>query len=165
MLVTAMFYTRVEMGQRIGWTLQCNGIATVISGFAAYGVAHTSPSTTRGISAPWQLLMLVYAGLMLLVGACFAVAFPDSPVTARFLAPADRAHAVARIRGNQSGVETKAWKRAQVVEALRDGRTWLFFLLAVISYVYRSLSFGFHPLLGSVSGVVVVSGGLGKTDR
>lgn len=44
MVATSMFYNRTEIGQRIGWTIQCNGAATIISGFLAYGVAHSSPT-------------------------------------------------------------------------------------------------------------------------
>lgn len=83
--------------------------------------------------------MVVYAGLTVIVGAWFAVVFPDSPVTARFLTREERVHAVQRIRGNQSGVETGTWKREQVIEALYDPKTWLFFLLAAIAYVYTIL--------------------------
>ncbi|KDN42941.1 hypothetical protein RSAG8_06467, partial [Rhizoctonia solani AG-8 WAC10335] len=82
MLVTSMFYTRTEIGERIGWTFQCNGFALIISGFLAFGVTHSEPN---GKPARWQLLMIIYTGLTLIVGVWFLLLFPDSPVKARFL--------------------------------------------------------------------------------
>jgi MFS family permease len=125
-----MFYNRTEIGQRIGWTIQCQGIATIISGFLAYGVAHSSPTRKP---AQWQLLLIVCASLSLIIGAVFWFLFPDSPMEARFLTTDEKVKAVQRIQSNQSGIETKVWKREQLVEAIKDPKTWLFFLLASIA--------------------------------
>lgn len=130
MLATSMFYNRTEIGQRIGWTIQCQGVATIVSGFLAYGVAHSS-STRR--PAQWQLLLIVCAGLSLVIGVIFWWMFPDNPMKARFLTTDEKIKVVQRIQSNQSGIETKVWKREQLFEAIRDPKTWLFFLLAAIS--------------------------------
>lgn len=132
MLVMSMFYNRTESGQRIGWTFQSNGLSQIVSGFLAFGVAHSSPSKRP---APWQLLLIIYVGLTLLISACFLVFFPDSPAKARFLSAEEKYTAVKRIESNQSGTETKVWKPEQAKEAIRDPKTWLFFLFAAISYV------------------------------
>lgn len=102
-----MFYNRTESGQRIGWTLQGNGISQIISGFLAFGVAHSNPSKRP---APWQVLLIIYAGLTLLISACFLFFFPDDPAKARFLSAEEKYMAVKRIESNQSGTETKVWK-------------------------------------------------------
>lgn len=130
MVATSMFYNRTEIGQRIGWTIQCNGFATIISGFLAYGVAHSDPTNKP---AQWQLLLIVYTGLSLVIGLLFWCLFPDSPMEARFLTTDEKIQVVHRIQSNQSGIETKVWKREQAVEAVKDAKTWLFFLLAAIS--------------------------------
>lgn len=130
MLATSMFYNRTEIGQRIGWTIQCQGIATIISGFLSYGVAHSSPTSKP---TQWQLLLIVCASLSLIIGAVFWSLFPDSPMEARFLTIDEKVKVVQRIQSNQNGIETKVWKREQLVEALKDPKTWLFFLLAAIS--------------------------------
>ncbi|KAH8896144.1 MFS general substrate transporter [Thozetella sp. PMI_491] len=152
MLLTPMFYTRTEIGQRIGWIIQCNGIASIISGFVSYGVAHWDPARKP---ARWQLLFIIYSGITLAIGIAFLLVFPDSPVKARFLTQDEKVKAIRRIRSNQSGTETKIWKREHVVEAVKDVKTWLFFLLSGISnlqlgYVsqYNLIlqSFGFSTL-------------------
>lgn len=132
MLVTSMFYNRTEVGQRISWTFQCNGAALSLSGFLAFGVAHLDPN--RASLARWQLLVLIYAGLTAAVALWFLLVFPDNPVQAQFLSEAEKVQAVRRIAAtNQSGTETKAWKPEQAVEAVKDSKTWLFFLFAAIS--------------------------------
>ena len=68
-----------------------------------------------------------------MVGTWFLLLFPDSPVKARFLSKDEKIKAVRRIQVNQSGTETKAWKKEQVVEAVKDIKTWLFFLFAAIA--------------------------------
>jgi ACS family allantoate permease-like MFS transporter len=59
--------------------------------------------------------------------------FPDSPVNARFLTPEERIIAVSRLKVNQTGVENKTFKRSQMIAALKDPKTWLFFFFAGFS--------------------------------
>lgn len=130
MLITSMFYTRTEVGQRIGWTIQCNGLAQIVSGFLAFGVAHSNPNKKP---SQWQLLLIIYTILSVVIGIWFLLVFPDSPVKARFLTENEKVKAVRRTRSNQSGTETKVWKRDQLIEAVKDIKTWLFFFFAAIS--------------------------------
>jgi len=130
MLITSMFYNRTEIGQRVSWAFQCNGFAQIVSGFLAFGVAHLSLNAKL---ARWKLLMVIYTALTLLIGTWFLIVFPDSPVKARFLTEEEKSKAVKRVQSNQSGTETKVWKHEQFIEALKDVKTWLFFLFAAIS--------------------------------
>ena len=77
--------------------------------------------------------MIVYTGLTVVIGTLFLFFFPDSPVRARSLTKDEKVKAVTRIQSNQSGTETKIWKREQFIEALKDVKTWLFFLFAAVS--------------------------------
>jgi len=42
MTIISMFYNRTEIGERIGWTFQCNGIGTIISAMIGFGVSHVN---------------------------------------------------------------------------------------------------------------------------
>ncbi|KUI67325.1 putative transporter PB1C11.03 [Cytospora mali] len=130
MIILPMFYTRIEIGQRLGWTIQCNGVGTIISSFLAFGAAHLQSDARI---ARWQLLMLTCCALTLLVAIWFMLLFPDSLVKARFLTEDEKLKVVQRIRPNQTGTETKVWKHDQFIEALKDVKTWLFFLFAAVS--------------------------------
>jgi ACS family allantoate permease-like MFS transporter len=127
MLINSMFYTRTEMGERVGWTFQCNGLAIIISGLIAFGVYHADASrpavpataTTPAIPAyhpkvaQWQWFMIVTALLTLITFILWGLLFPDSPTRAKFLTEEEKVVVVKRIKANQSGIEAKAWKKSQ----------------------------------------------------
>jgi ACS family allantoate permease-like MFS transporter len=127
MLINSMFYTRTEMGERVGWTFMCNGLASIISGFIAFGTYHTESSrpavpataTTPAIPeyhpkvAQWQWFMIIICVMTFIVFILFGLFFPDSPTTAKFLSEHEKVVVVKRIKSNQSGIETKTWKWEQ----------------------------------------------------
>lgn len=165
MIVTSMFYTRKEQTIRVGYWFLMNGTAQIIIGFISFGVLH---SKTGGFQ-PWQWLVIITGLLTLITAVAFWFMFPDSPTTAWFLAPEERVTAVQRIKGNQTGVENKRFKKEQFYEALLDPKTWLFALFSALDNVPNSLtnqqqiimaSFGFTSLqttlLAMVSGVVEI---------
>lgn len=95
--------------------------------------------------------------------------FPDSPISAHFLTPEERAKAVLRIESNHSGIEQKHFKRYQFIETIKDPKTWLFFLHAWSQEMANGLtnqysliikSFGFSTLqttlLGCINGVTAL---------
>lgn len=96
--------------------------------------------------------------------------FPDSPITAHFLTPDERAQAILRIESNHSGIEQKHFKRHQFIEAIKDPKTWLFFLHSWSQEMANGLtnqysliikSFGFTTLqttlLGCVNGLTALA--------
>ncbi|PVF93085.1 MFS general substrate transporter [Serendipita vermifera] len=147
MLINSMFYTRTEMGEHLGWTFQCNGVAQIISAFIAFGVYHTESSrpavsataTTPAIPAyhpkvaQWQWFMIIITLLTFVVFILFGLFFPDSPTRAKFLTEREKVVAVKRIKTNQSGIETKVWKHHQFIEALKDPKAYFFLFYAILS--------------------------------
>ncbi|KAF8800402.1 MFS general substrate transporter [Phlegmacium glaucopus] len=165
LIVSSMFYTRNEQTLRVGYWFLMNGTAQIISGFISFGSLHIK---TRAFE-PWQWLMIITGVLTLITALLFWFLFPDSPTNAWFLTPAERAIAVRRLKGNQTGVENKHFKKEQMIEALTDPKTWLFALFSALDNIPNSLtnqrqiivsSFGFTPLqttlLGCVDGVVEI---------
>jgi predicted MFS family arabinose efflux permease len=57
---------------------------------------------------------------------------PDSPVTAPGLTKRERRIAVERLRENQTGVENKHLKPAQILEAFCDYKLYFFFILGMV---------------------------------
>lgn len=165
LLVTAMFYTRKEQSQRVGYWFLMNGAAIILLGLIAFGVLHIKSTNFMA----WQWLMIIFGLITLVVSVVFWFFFPDSPANAWFLTPEERIIAVERIKVNQAGVENKHFKREQLIECLWDPKTWLFFFMSAISNVTNSLSnqrqiivagFGFDTgettLLGTVDGAVEI---------
>ncbi|KIY63934.1 MFS general substrate transporter [Cylindrobasidium torrendii FP15055 ss-10] len=165
MLVSAMFYTRKEQTVRVGYWFLMNGTAQIISGFISFGVLHIKNTPLE----PWQWLMIITGLITFVCAVSFWFLFPDSPTTAWFLTPEERAIAIHRIKENQTGVENKHFKKEQMIEALLEPKTWLFAIFAALDNVPNSLtnqrsiivtSFGFShlqtTLLGCVDGVVEI---------
>lgn len=112
---------------------------------------------------------VITGGLTILYG--FAVYFylPDNPSSAHFLSPEERAQSILRIASNHSGIEQKRFKKSQFVEAVKDPKTWLFFLHAWSQEMANGLtnqysliikSFGFSTLettlLGCINGLTAL---------
>ncbi|KAI5121702.1 hypothetical protein M0805_002095 [Coniferiporia weirii] len=159
MLVCSMFYTRSEIGERLGWTFQCNGFAVIITGFLQFGVYHADANKHPN---QWQWLMIATSLITFVPFVLFLLFFPDNPTTARFLTPTERMNAVRRVQENQNGIETKTWKRYQMIEAFTDPKTWLFALFAGfaaliggigVQYSILIKSFGFTTLQTTLLGI------------
>lgn len=127
MLVTAMWYTRRQQPVRIGLWYTANGFGIAIGGLLGFGIGQI-----RGALPSWKYEFIIIGALCCAWGVVLALVLPDSPVSARQLSERERRIAVERLSGNQTGVENKTFKRYQLVEALTDLKTWLFFLLAVL---------------------------------
>ncbi|KAF7368535.1 MFS general substrate transporter [Mycena venus] len=165
MIVSSMFYTRTEQTQRVGYWFLMNGTAQIIAGFISFGTLHIKGTRLE----PWQWLMIITGLLTFINAVLFWLFFPDSPTSAWFLTPEERTVAIMRLKQNQTGVENKQFKQAQMVEALVDPKTWLFALFSVLSQIPNSLvnqgqiivaSFGFTilqtTLLSCVPGVIEI---------
>ena len=115
MLISQMFYTRVEMAERIGWVFCCGGFAQIVAGFISYGVAWApSKTATNGVKiAQWQIYMVIISCMTLVACFLFAALFPDSPTKAKFLTEEEKVIVVKRMRANQAGIETKVFKPYQ----------------------------------------------------
>ena len=166
LLILSMFFTYEEQA----WLMPCMWAAgnssPITSGLLLYGVLHID----TGGFASWRWLMAITGAATVVYGAAVWLVFPDSPVSAHFLAPHERAQAVLRIASNHSGIEQKRFKRHQLVEALRDPKTWLFFLHAwsqemangltnQYSLIIKSLGYSTleTTLLGCVNGLVALA--------
>jgi MFS family permease len=152
MTIISMFYTRVEISQRLGWTFQCNGIAQILSSFLAYGVAHIN---MKAHPRPWQWFFIIITLLSVAVSILYFWRMPDNPTNAVFLNEDDKVNVVQRIKSNQNGIESKVWKRYQFIEALKDPKTWMFFFFAAVADLQGGLGieyaiiikgFGFNTL-------------------
>ncbi|KAJ7915331.1 MFS general substrate transporter [Mycena leptocephala] len=115
LIITSMFYTRKEQTLRVGYWFLMGGFAQIIPGFMSFGILHMKP----GKLDPWQWLMIITGLITFVIAVAFWFLFPDSPTTAWFLTPDERAKAVLRLKN-------KTFKKAQMIEAFKDPKTWLF---------------------------------------
>jgi MFS family permease len=123
-------YTRRQQPVRIGIWYTANGLGIAGGGLMGYGIGHI-----KGSLPSWKYEFLIIGALCSIWGIVLFFFLPDSPVTAPLLTQKQRRWAVERLRENQTGVENKHLKRYQVVEAFKDPKIYLFFLLGVVGNI------------------------------
>ncbi|KAJ5494944.1 MFS allantoate transporter [Penicillium diatomitis] len=127
MLITSMWYTRREQPVRIGLWYTANGLGIALGGLLGYGIGHI-----RGALPSWKYEFIVIGALCSAWGMIMFIFLPDSPVSAPGLTQRERRIAVERIRENQTGVENKHLKPYQILEAFKDYKLYIFFMLGVV---------------------------------
>ncbi|KAK5717040.1 hypothetical protein LTR15_008928 [Elasticomyces elasticus] len=165
LLLMSMFFTYDEQSVLMPCMWAIGNSSPITSGLLSYGVLWID----TGSFAPWRWFYVITGLLTIIFATAVWFLLPDSPLTAHFLSPVERAHAVVRIKSNHSGIEQKHFKRYQFIEAIKDPKTWLFFFHAWSQEMANGLtnqysliikSFGFTTLqttlLGCVNGLVAL---------
>lgn len=160
-----MFFTYDEQSVLMPVMWAAGNSSPITSGLLSYGVLWID----TGSFSPWKWFMVITGTLTVLFGIAVWLLFPDSPLNVSFFTQEERAQAILRISSNHSGIEQKRFKRYQFVEALKDPKTWLFFLHAWSQEMANGLtnqysliikSFGFTTLqttlLGCINGLTAL---------
>ncbi|OQE11086.1 hypothetical protein PENVUL_c003G01206 [Penicillium vulpinum] len=127
-LFTSCWYKQEEQGKRMGFWLSCNGVAQVLIGPIAYGLAGVSGTSI----AVWKILFLVFGLPTIVTGLLYLWYMPDNQIQARFLNHREKLIAIDRLRGNFQGIGNHTWKWPQFFEAFRDPRTYLYVLFSLL---------------------------------
>ncbi|KAI0888692.1 MFS general substrate transporter [Annulohypoxylon maeteangense] len=162
LLILSMFFTYDEQAVLMPIMWASGNSSPITSGLLSYGVLWIN----TGSFSSWKWFMVITGTLTIIYGIFVYLFFPDNPMSAHFLTLEERAQAILRIASNHSGIEQKRFKRHQLVEALKDPKTWLFFLHSWSQEMANGLtsqysliikSFGFTTLqttlLGCVTGL------------
>ncbi|RFU79420.1 major facilitator superfamily domain, general substrate transporter [Trichoderma arundinaceum] len=163
LLSMSMFFTYQEQAVMMSVMWSIGNSSPITSGFLSYGVLWIK----TGDFHPWKWLMVITGVITIIFGVLLYFFFPDSPLHANFLTYEERAQAILRIKGNNSGIEQKKFKKHQFIEAIKDPKTWLFALHAWSQEMGNGInnqssliinSFGFTvfqtTLLSTVTGVI-----------
>ncbi|KAJ5766633.1 uncharacterized protein N7511_004249 [Penicillium nucicola] len=130
MIVTSMWYKRSEQPLRIGLWYSSLGLGIAGGGVLGYGIGQI-----RGSLPSWKYEFIIIGALCILWGIVMLVVLPDSPLTTRYLTPAQRKIMVNRLRENQTGIENRNFKMHQFKEALTDIKVLFFFLIALLQAI------------------------------
>lgn len=129
-LITSMWYKRHEQPPRVGLWYLGVGCGVIFGSLISYGFQHV----TQGSMYSWQIMFLTVGLITCAVGVLVLVFLPDNPMSSR-LSHEERVWAVLRLRENQTGIENKHLKPAQVYECFLDPQTWLLSLITISSSV------------------------------
>lgn len=122
--------------------LGTNGIATMFGGLIGYAIGHI-----KGGIARWMYVFIIFGSCSIAWGVVSLLLLPDLPSTAKFLTEHERTIAVERVAANRQGVKNKHFKKYQLVQTLRDPKTWILFVMAVGAQVPNSALTSVSPPL------------------
>lgn len=95
----------------------------MFGGYVAYGIATLVGIDSHASLRGWQIIFLFPGLFTALIGVAFFLILSDSPLTAGFLSPEEKALHAEHLRGNEQGIRSRTFKKEQVWEALRDPNT------------------------------------------
>lgn len=107
------------------------GVGTIVGSLMSFGFQHYQSTTFTS----WQILFLVVGLITVTTGGVVFVFLPDSPMRCKFLNHQEKVWTIERLRANQTGVENKTIKPAQILECFTDPQTWLLSLMMISSNV------------------------------
>ncbi|KAG4433822.1 hypothetical protein IFR05_010704 [Cadophora sp. M221] len=144
---TSRWYKKEDQAFRVGiWFSMC-GFAQMFGGFVAYGIAtHVGKDPNASLKG-WQVIFLFLGLLTVLVGIAFFFVLPDSPLSAEFLSPEEKALHAEHLRGNEQGIGSNIFKREQFWEALTDINTWLYAFWVFAANIPNSIATSFGNIL------------------
>lgn len=146
-LFTSQWYKKSEQAFRVGiWFSMC-GFAQMFGGYIAYGIAIHVGSDPNAKLEGWQIIFIFLGLLTVVVGFLFLYFLPDSPDKCTFLTEAEKVAHIERIRENQQGIGSGAFKWDQFWEALRDYNTWLYAFWVFAANIPNSIATSFGNIL------------------
>lgn len=132
-IITSQWYRKDEVFLRTALWFSFNGLGLIIgSGIIAYNLHANMDSYS--IEA-WKLIFIITGAITIALAIAIFFHIPNKPTQAWFLSDKEKAHVVERIRVNQQGFGNKHFKKYQLIEALTDIKTWLFFFLAMANNI------------------------------
>lgn len=131
-VLTAQYWKSDEQFTRISIWFGMNGIGSILLNAIAYGVY--IDKDTYSIPA-WKILFIIIGCLAIVVGGLITFWIPDDPLRARFLTPEEKIMVMARTGTNEDSYRPHGLKKAQIIEAFKDIRTWLYFFFTVTANI------------------------------
>ena len=113
-----------------------------------YGIGHI-----KGPVSPWRYQFIVLGGITCIWAVILSFLLPNNPMTAWFLTPEQRLVAVKRIAAEQTGIENKTIKPAQIKEALCDPKSWAYVIIVFLLMLTNGPLSGFAPVLAASFGL------------
>ncbi|KAF7715437.1 MFS-type transporter [Penicillium ucsense] len=148
------FYTRYDLGVRIGLFFGQYAIAGAFSGAIAYGIFHMHGSLHN-----WQYLFVIEGALTMGFALVSCAFLPSDPSSAWFLSKSERDFACERIRTdsesytpsdletNTSNKKTSQLTRSDIVETMRDWKLWTALVCNICASVPSQAFSVFLPLV------------------
>ncbi|KAK8864739.1 hypothetical protein IAR55_001995 [Kwoniella newhampshirensis] len=143
-LVISMWWKKEEQGWRT--VVVFNTFSSIANGVLSYAVQFYDPTK---LLSRWQLLYLITGCVSVTVGIIDWICLPANPTKSWWLTDRQKYIATQRLAGNQTGMVNHTTKMNQVIEALLDVRTWLYFLISITLNIPNGGLGGFYSIVVS----------------
>ncbi|WVR03089.1 hypothetical protein IAU60_000078 [Kwoniella sp. DSM 27419] len=128
--VCALWWKPQEQAKRIGFFYSATGVFSMFSALVNIGLGKT------GGAHPWKSMYYFCGSLTIAWGFIIYLLMPDSPLRpGRFFNEEERAILVRRFEENPFGHSQQRLKMYQVIEAVRDVKTWIYLLMGAAIYI------------------------------
>lgn len=105
--ISGMYYTKSEQSARIGFWATQAGTGYIVGGLISFGFLHYHGTSFTS----WQIMFLVVGLVTVAFGILTFIYLPDNVTNAWFLNKEEKIQVVEHIRANQTGLETKKFKK------------------------------------------------------
>ncbi|KAK4112330.1 MFS general substrate transporter [Canariomyces notabilis] len=147
-VLSAMWYRREEQAARVTYWYMMNGAQQVVGGLLAYCFSLIESGPLKS----WQWLFLSYGVISVLYGVFVGWYMPDSPMRAKCFSEEDKHLMVERVRDNQTGLQSRKFRKDHAIEALKDPQVYGYALIALTTTLPTSG-------LGAFQGIIISSFG------
>lgn len=114
----------------------CVGV-TIPVGFIAYGILFAKSTIPI-----WKLFFIIIGGCTFIWTIVIFFLYPNNPTDAIFLNKNERVWVIRRVQQTTgASIEQKVIKKYQIVEALRDPISWLFFFFFLLQQLANNLPY------------------------
>lgn len=165
-LISSQWYTKSEQAPRFSFWYCGLGAGQILGGIISFGFQKVTHASLEG----WRIMFIFLGVVTVIIGIAVLTWLPDSPMTATFISEEEKSAIMAHVAQNQTGIETRQFKRHHLTELLFDVQFWLFALMTVLPSIssgvvttYSAIlisNIGFKPdaaaLLNIPSGVVSI---------
>ncbi|CAI7658586.1 unnamed protein product [Penicillium bialowiezense] len=128
LLLSSMWYRREEQAHIVTYWFGMNGVQGICGGLFAYGMSHVHSPILKS----WQFLFILLGSITCVWSGFVAWWMPDSPMRAKCFSESDRVLMIERVRANQTGIQNRSFKKAHVIEALKDPQVWLYVFIQIV---------------------------------
>ncbi|PGH23042.1 hypothetical protein AJ80_02815 [Polytolypa hystricis UAMH7299] len=142
-IITSQWYRRAEQPVRVAAWYGTNGLATMAASSLSFGLGHIQSDKLES----WRIIFLV-VGMITVVSAPLVYwKLPNDIPSAHFLTAHERKQAIERLRFNQTGTGSRAFRWRQVGEAFLGLETYLWISMSLLLNVGASVTNIFGPLI------------------
>lgn len=146
MIFTAQWYKKSEQGTRTGLWTACNALGSVFGGAVAYGLYKADREHSLSIHG-WKVIYILLGTVTAFFGIIFCVMVPDTQDKAWFLNSKDKAIARDRLTENHQTVTQQPFRKAQIIEALKDPKVYLYLLISLVNNIPNGGFTNFQAIL------------------